>query len=90
MEVGVLRSQTNRGGEPMVIALVVLVVIGAFILGALVIWSIKPHIDLYVDNAAYVKSITHPEMFDENGNILRDDLLYILPAISEEEDEDDD
>ena len=74
----------------MVIALTVLVVIGAFILGSLVVWSIKPHIDLYVDNAAYAKSITHPEMFDEDGNILRDELLYILPATFDEDDDMDD
>lgn len=61
----------------MLVALVVLVVIGAFILGSFVTWSIKPHIDAYVDNAAYAKSITHPEMLDDDGNILRDELIYI-------------
>ena len=44
----------------MLVALVVLVVIGAFILGSFVTWSIKPHIDAYVDNAAYAKAIIHP------------------------------
>ncbi|ADO97833.1 hypothetical protein SShM2_223 [Synechococcus phage S-ShM2] len=61
----------------MLVALVVLVVIGAFILGSFVTWSIKPHIDAYVDNAAYAKAIIHPEMLDDNGNILRDELIYI-------------
>ena len=61
----------------MLVALVVLVVVGAFILGSFVTWSIKPHIDAYVDNAAYAKSIIHPEMLDDDGNILRDDLIYI-------------
>jgi len=63
----------------MLVALVVLVVVGAFILGSFVTWSIKPHIDAYVDNAAYAKSIIHPEMLDDDGNILRDDLIYIRP-----------
>jgi hypothetical protein len=61
----------------MLVALVVLVVIGAFILGSFVTWSIKPHIDAYVDNAAYAKAIIHPEMLDDDGNILRDELIYI-------------
>lgn len=61
----------------MLVALVVLVVIGSFILGSFVTWSIKPHIDAYVDNAAYAKAIIHPEMLDDDGNILRDELIYI-------------
>ena len=61
----------------MLVALVVLVVIGAFILGSFVTWSIKPHIDAYVDNAAYAKAIIHPEMLDDDGNIIRDELIYI-------------
>jgi len=61
----------------MLVALVVLVVIGSFILGSVVTWSIKPHVDAYVDNAAYAKAIIHPEMLDDDGNILRDELIYI-------------
>jgi len=61
----------------MLVALVVLVVIGAFVLGALVTWSIKGHIDAFIDNAAYAKAITHPEMLDDDGNILHDELLFI-------------
>jgi hypothetical protein len=76
----------------MLVALVVLVVVGAFILGSFVTWSIKPHIDAYVDNAAYAKSIVHPEMLDDDGNILRDDLIYIRQDsdIWMDDDEDDD
>jgi hypothetical protein len=76
----------------MLVALVVLVVVGAFILGAFVTWSVKPHIDAYVDNAAYAKSIVHPEMLDDDGNILRDDLIYIRQDsdIWIDDDEDDD
>ena len=79
----------------MLVALVVLVVLGAFILGSFVTWSIKPHIDAFVDNAAYAKSITHPEMLDDDGNILRDDLIYIRPDSAfwdddTDDDEDDD
>lgn len=74
----------------MEIALVVLVVIGAFILGGTVIWSVKDHIDAFIDNAAYAKAVTHPEMLDEDGNVLRDELIYIRPDAMYWEDEDDD
>lgn len=75
----------------MLVALVVLVVIGAFILGALVTWTVKGHIDAFIDNAAYAKAITHPEMLDDDGNILHDELLYIRTDDNWDDlDEDDD
>ena len=49
----------------MEIALVVLTVIGAFILGITVSWLAKGYVEDYIENAAYSKSVTHPEMFDE-------------------------
>lgn len=63
----------------MLIALVVLVTIGAFILGIAVSWLAKGYVEDYIENAAYAKSVTHPEMLDENGNIIHDDLIYIRP-----------
>ena len=63
----------------MLIALVVLVVIGAFILGISVSWLAKGYVEDYIENAAYAKSVTHPEMFDEDGNMLHDELIYIRP-----------
>lgn len=63
----------------MLIALVVLVVIGAFILGITVSWLAKGYVEDFIENAAYAKAVTHPEMLDENGNVLHDELLYIRP-----------
>lgn len=77
----------------MLIALVVLVVIGAFILGITVSWLAKGYVEDFIENAAYAKSITHPEMLDEDGNLLHDDLIYIRPDNSfwdVDDDEDDD
>lgn len=76
----------------MLIALVVLVVIGAFILGITVSWLAKGYVEDFIENAAYAKSITHPEMLDEDGNLLHDDLIYIRPDNSfwDMDDEDDD
>jgi len=72
----------------MEIALVVLVVIGAFILGVTTSWLAKGYVEDYIENAAYAKSIVHPEMLDEDGMIVSDDLLYIRNEIVPDEDDD--
>ena len=77
----------------MEIALVVLTVIGAFILGITVSWLAKGYVEDYIENAAYAKSVTHPEMFDEDGDMLHDDLMYVRrenPWADYESDDDDD
>jgi len=63
----------------MLIALVVLITIGAFILGITVSWLAKGYVEDYIENAAYAKAVTHPEMLDDDGNILQDELIYIRP-----------
>ena len=63
----------------MLIALTTLMIIGAFLLGITVSWLAKGYVEDFIENAAYAKSVTHPEMLDENGNILHDDLIYIRP-----------
>ena len=78
----------------MLIALAVLVTIGAFILGITVSWLAKGYVEDYIENAAYAKSVTHPEMFDEEGNMLHDELIYIRQDFQQwnewpDEDEDD-
>ena len=76
----------------MLIALVVLVTIGAFFIGITTAWLAKGYVEEYIENAAYAKSVTHPEMLDEDGNIMHDELLYVRPTSPldlEEEDEDD-
>ena len=76
----------------MLIALVVLVTIGAFFIGITTAWLAKAYVEDYIENAAYAKSVTHPEMLDEDGNIMHDELLYVRPTSPldlEEEDEDD-
>ena len=76
----------------MLLALVVLVTIGAFYIGITTAWLAKGYVEDYIENAAYAKSVTHPEMLDEDGNIMHDELLYVRPTSPldlEEEDEDD-
>jgi len=74
----------------MLIALTVLVTIGAFILGITLSWIAKGYVEDFIENAAYAKSVTHPEMFDENGNMLHDELIYIRPENNIWEFDDDD
>ena len=71
----------------MEIALVVLMVIGSFLLGVVISWLAKGYVEDYIENAAYSKSITHPEMLDENGNLIHDELIYIRKDILELEDD---
>ena len=76
----------------MLIALVVLVTIGAFFIGITTAWLAKGYVEDYIENAAYAKSVTHPEMLDEEGNIIHDELIYIRPQTVWDEtlEEDDD
>ena len=76
----------------MEIALVVLTVVGAFLLGIVISWLAKGYVEDYIENAAYAKSVTHPEMLDEEGNIIHDELIYIRPQTVWDEtlEEDDD
>jgi len=73
----------------MEIALVCFAIVGAFILGITVSWLAKGYVEDYIENAAYAKSIVHPEMLDEDGMIVSDDLLYIRNEIVTDDEDDD-
>ena len=75
--------------EPMIIALVVLVVIGAYILGLTVSWLAKGYVEDYVENAAYARAVIHPEMLDEHGNMIHDEYLYLRRENELETDDED-
>ena len=72
------------------ITLVVLVTIGAFLLGITISWLAKGYVEDYIENAAYAKSVSHQEMLDDDGQVVQDDLLYLRDMIVEDDDEDDD
>jgi hypothetical protein len=40
----------------------------------------KGYVEDFIENAAYAKSVTHPEMLDEDGNLLHDELIYVRPT----------
>ena len=72
----------------MMIAMFTLLTVGAFILGLVTSWLAKGYVEDYIENAAYTKAVIHPEMTDEDGNIIHDELLYM--RLTEQENDDDD
>ena len=73
----------------MMIAVYVFVVLGAFLMGTVTSWVAKDHIDAFIDNAAYAKAVTHPEMLNPDGTVDQSELLT-LNFLSEEDFDDDD
>jgi hypothetical protein len=51
--------------------------IGTFVVAFMAGWFANNLFDAWYQNAGYAKSITHPEMLDEDGQILRDELIYL-------------
>ena len=51
--------------------------IGTFIVAFMAGWFANNLFDAWYQNAGYAKSITHPEMLDDEGQILRDELIYL-------------
>ena len=74
----------------LLIAIAVLVTIGAFLLGITISWLAKGYVEDYIENAAYAKSVSHPEMLDEDGQIVHDELLYLRDMIVDDDDDDED
>jgi|TARA_A100001391_G_scaffold159987_1_gene118531 hypothetical protein len=74
----------------LLIAIAVLVTIGAFLLGITISWLAKGYVEDYIENAAYAKSVSHPEMLDENGQIVHDELIYLRDMIVEDDDDEED
>ena len=74
----------------LLIAIAVLVTIGAFLLGITISWLAKGYVEDYIENAAYAKSVSHPEMLDEDGQIVHDELIYLRDMIVDDDDDDED
>lgn len=66
---------------PVVLTFTVLFSVLFFLVGGLIVWIVKDHLDNQDDPFTF-----HPEMFDEQGNLIRDTLIaFDFP----EDDEDD-
>ena len=53
------------------------VLVGAFMMGSVVSWIAKDYVEAYIDNAAYSKAITHPEMLNDDGSVNQEELIYL-------------
>jgi len=51
--------------------------VGTFIIAFMAGWFANNIFDAWYQNASYAKAITHPEMLDDEGNILREELTYL-------------
>ena len=67
-------------------------IIGAFLMGAIIAWYIKDYVDTYLENAAYAKAVIHPEMLTDDGRVDPEELLYLRLTDEDDiiDDEDDD
>lgn len=82
-----LSKYLQIGSTAMMTAIVVLVTLGSFLLGGLTAWVAKDYVDAYIDNAAYAKSISHPEMLNKDGTVDQTELLTVMFDKQEEEEE---
>jgi hypothetical protein len=51
--------------------------IGTFIVAFMAGWFANNLFDAWYQNAGYAKHITHPEMLDDNGKIIQEELTYL-------------
>ena len=59
--------------------------IGSFILGFIASWNLKEVYDQWIYRASYAEVVMHPEMTDENGDLVNpSELLYL--RITEDDD----
>lgn len=59
--------------------------IGSFILGFIASWNLKEVYDQWIYRADYAEVVMHPEMTDENGDLVNpSELLYL--RITEDDD----
>jgi hypothetical protein len=51
--------------------------IGSFVLGFLASWNLLHIFVVWVDRAVYARIAMHPEMYDENGELTDQPLIYL-------------
>jgi len=70
-----------------VVVMTTFMVIGGLLMGVLIGWVWKSH----VDSTAYeVQSEMHPEMFDQYGRLLPDELIAVRFETEDDDDEEED
>tara|TARA_B100001939_G_scaffold66738_2_gene55561 strand:- start:4098 stop:4343 length:246 start_codon:yes stop_codon:yes gene_type:complete len=52
--------------------------VGSFLLGSIVVWNVKDVYDEWRERADYARIVMHPEMYDEDGDLITDDAMIYL------------
>lgn len=52
--------------------------VGSFLLGSIVVWNVKDVYDEWRERAEYARIVMHPEMYDEDGELITDDSVIYL------------
>ena len=52
--------------------------VGSFLLGSIVVWNVKDVYDEWRERADYARIVMHPEMYDEDGELITDDTMIYL------------
>ena len=52
--------------------------VGSFLLGSIVVWNVKDVYDEWRERADYARIVMHPEMYDEDGELITDDSIIYL------------
>ena len=52
--------------------------VGSFLLGSVVVWNVKDVYDEWRERADYARIVMHPEMYDEDGELITDDTMIYL------------
>ena len=63
--------------------------LGSFALGFIASWNLKHVFDIWVDRADYARVVMHPEMYDEDGQYINEEL-FAVKFVDEEDPEQDD
>ena len=52
--------------------------VGSFLLGSIVVWNVKDVYDEWRERADYARIVMHPEMYDEDGELITyDSMIYL-------------
>ena len=63
--------------DPAFIYIVSVLTVGAFLIGACLSWQFKDVYDTWVEKKDYTQAVLHPEMYDEEGNLSGEEMIYL-------------
>jgi|TARA_A100001388_G_scaffold221789_1_gene172526 hypothetical protein len=51
--------------------------VGSFLLGFVISWNLKEVYDSWTQRSDYAKALLHPEMYDADGNLSNEEMIYL-------------